>query len=677
MTTALRTAQPPVVDLRIMREDPKTTVYRVVVFDTAPLAACVVTCTREPTGAVWHGSCAQWQAQFTCPHIGMAQAWEQQGRQPQQAPDSLLTQLQQLRRQVKQDGPPKHPKPTPRRWRPTIEHVAPGPALQALDQTPRQAQGTEEVKTPVLQARPRRQQQAQEKWRQFNEQTATKYKVETPGHHCPAGWHTGDDGKCHPADAEQQQRARQEHDAQPDNVTKHHEHLLTQLSGGAISDSKRLDPDKSGVNQTHIITLKDDGQGIYKPAAGAGLEMGAENERLLAALPPAERFTYDHLLRNQHRREALFYDLERRFMATHLTPPTTLRHDSSGGEGSVQHMVTGARTLHEIPKDERRQLVETDPCLKRSLQDLLAVDLFQGSADRRTPNVMVQQTKPGCHQAVAIDNGISGQLPTLGGNAQDKHAALDLGVNQLRPEHVATLQKVVDGGMAPLIHRAIAHGLHPNEGRQRYLNALFVTRKLKTEPIKDHDDLADQYIDFLLDAAQDQSLPHDVRETVHAAIEQKLLPYDEDERTKGIAKFTPKPERTPAKETGPAATAPTQLKSLRAVAAAPITVAVMKLGQDKPLATFTLSGTRLTVDNSLFYADLRRLPYHFGGPAKLLALVQQYATAAYLHLRFVHGSLDELVAQVPKTEVQLPAPVVAQREFAAKLQARLAAAKRN
>jgi hypothetical protein len=686
------------VAVQIARDDPRLTLYQVFVTDDGADSACVVTCSHEPDGDHWHGSCAQWRAWGRCPHLAAAQEYQRAGRPVTNAVPPALV-LRQLRRDLKQQLPHSRPKPGRRKWRPTIvkdeDRRAAETQHHAADDEDRTVppaldrERAERRQPPPAAAPspyPNQKSPGHERWREFNQQTATKYKLEMPGHHCPPAWHTGPDGKCQPADQTHIEHATKERNADPTNVVKQHQHALAHLAGGTIESSELLDPTQSGINTTQLVQFKGDGQGIYKSQAGAAAFQHPTDKREMQASSPRVRYEMEHSIANQHRREAMFYDLEQRYFGTQLTPPTTLRSDSEGNEGSIQQFVPGARTVKAIPDDEIQQLVATDPCLKRSLEDLTALDLFGGHQDRRPPNLLVKAKHPDastgkqCHEAVAIDNGFSGGPPTLGGHS---HVGYTLGIKQLQPRHVAAAQKVLDAGMAPLIHRAAAVGLHPNVGKQHYLNAMFMAHELKTAPFE-RAELSNRYLEFLDRLSDDESQPHEVRSAATQALRgDGLRPFDAKHANDVITKW----ERAAAqqhaeerlkqeKERKPEDRlelehAPTQLA---AAAPEPVVVAVLHVGSKTPLAHFTLDvHGQLTVDNPHFVDELHQAPYHFSGAGKLWAIVQRNAHNSYQYLTFTGGTLEQLRARVPANERTLAPALQGHLDFEAQRQAYLRA----
>lgn len=683
---------PGTIAVQVTRDDPRITVYQVLVLTAAPAAACVVTCDHLPDGEQWRGACHQWRAWGTCPHVELAQQWQRQGR-PTTTPISPLVALRQQRQVVKQLLPQPHGKPGRRKWRPTIVKTEDRPLKQAGEEERTVPPGLERERAE----RPGQKPPGHQRWREFNQQTATKYKVEMPGHHCPQGWHTDPDGKCRPKEQRHIEQAQQRATAQPDDVAAQHDLALAHLAGGQIESSQPLDPSQSGVNTAHIVKLKGNGTVLYKSAAGAAAHMHPDDLARYRELAPQARYEIEHGLANQHRREALFYDLERRYFGTGLTPPTTLRQDSEGHEGSLQQFVPHARTVKSIPEAELKQLVATDPCLKRSLEDLTALDLFGGHQDRRPPNGLIQADPAGkCHKVVAIDNGFSSGPPILGGHS---HFGYDLGVNQLRSRHLEAAQRAVDAGVEPLIHRAKAVGLHPNVGRQHYLNALFMTRQLKDHPFK-REELGQQYLEFLDHTSHDDQLPREAREAAAEALAGGLKPYDRkqandvvggwereaaelaaaqralqekrrsDEENLDFSKRIerelreqrkPKPS-PPAAYEGHEALAPTQLVTPAAVvtaAAGSIVVAIKHVGSQESLAQFTLDAQgKLTVDNQRFTSELHQAPYHFSGAGKLWAIVQHNAHNSYQYVTFTRGTLEQLHERVPVAERYTVPPAI-------------------
>ena len=707
------------VAIRVTHDDARRTVYQVLVAGTAdsdPLAACVVTCSHEPGGDVWAGACTQWRNWGRCPHVLLAQQWHRSGRPVEPGLPSTLEQLHEQRLRIKQLLPKSLRPPGPRKWRPTIVKVIDRAAVGRSWTAETSVEEDRTAPDRLLRNIPHVKPPGHQQWREFNQETATKYKIEMPGHECPHGWHAGHDGKCYPKDQARIDR-EQKHAGQPGAHP--HDLALAQLAGGEIEKSTPLDPSQSGINTTHVVQIKGDGTGLYKSQAGAAAFQHPDDVKNVRAATPALRYYLEQRVANQHRHEALFYDLERRYFGTKLTPPTTLRQDSTGHEGSMQQFVPDATTASAMPPGQLQHLVETDPCLKHSLEDLTALDIFGGHQDRRAPNVLIRHDpQRNCHEAVAIDNGFSSGAPTLGGH---HHLGYNLGINHLQPRHLAAAQRVIDGGLAPLINRARAVGLHANVGKQHYLNALFMTQSLKTDQFK-RDELTDSYLKFLDHTSTDHTQSHEVRAAAAEALDGGLLPFDSKRRDQVVQQWelaakkdraTRRPEQasppsstetdsekskrierewreerrrsTPPTEKrhGPETSAPTRLVTpasvVTAAPAAPsksapktIVVAMFQVGSRTPLARFTLDEQgRLTVDNRNFLDELHQTPYHYSGAGKLLAIVQRNAHTSYQYVTFTSGTLEQLHDLVPVAERQVAlAPALhAAQDFEAARQA--------
>lgn len=123
-----------------------------------------------------------------------------------------------------------------------------------------------------------------------------------------------------------------------------------------------------GVNETIFVSLKDDGDGVFKPKQGKG-DLEYLNERA-----------------------AYLVD---RFLDFGMVPPTVIR-ELDKRTGSVQRFVSDAKTGHELTRKEIDQLADGDK-LKLNILDILIAN-----TDRHGGNFLVKGER-----IIAIDHGYS------------------------------------------------------------------------------------------------------------------------------------------------------------------------------------------------------------------------------------------------------------------------------
>lgn len=133
-------------------------------------------------------------------------------------------------------------------------------------------------------------------------------------------------------------------------------------------DKSSSKPLGGGINETIFVSLKDDGDGIFKPKQGRG-DLEYLNERA-----------------------AYLVD---RFLDFGMVPPTVIR-ELDKRTGSVQRFVPDAKTGRELTREEMDQLTDGDK-LKLNILDILIAN-----TDRHEGNFLVKGGR-----IIAIDHGYS------------------------------------------------------------------------------------------------------------------------------------------------------------------------------------------------------------------------------------------------------------------------------
>jgi uncharacterized repeat protein (TIGR03843 family) len=154
-----------------------------------------------------------------------------------------------------------------------------------------------------------------------------------------------------------------------------HGEAILFLERGEMTVLGRIQGSSNVTLAVEIVAGDARGLAVYKPIAG-------------------ERPLFDFATGTLHRREVACYRLAE-LLGWHLVPPTVLRVDAPGGEGSVQLFVPHdpertAFTLFDERPDEFRRIV--------------VLDLLANNADRKAGHVVLGERDD---RLWAIDNGLT------------------------------------------------------------------------------------------------------------------------------------------------------------------------------------------------------------------------------------------------------------------------------
>ncbi len=184
-----------------------------------------------------------------------------------------------------------------------------------------------------------------------------------------------------------------------------------------------------GVNEVVFVSLKDDGDGVFKPKQG--------------------RDDTDYL----NERAAYLVD---RFLDFGMVPPTIIR-ELDNRVGSVQRFVPDAKIGHELTGKEMDQLIDEDK-LKLNILDILIAN-----TDRHDGNFLVKEGG----RIIAIDHGYS-----FGGTAPGFLHFKFRSPPEITPEIKGKIEKLAFDEQSKSILRDLLSEILPSEKVEAFFGRL-------------------------------------------------------------------------------------------------------------------------------------------------------------------------------------------------------------